>query len=235
MSTPHNEAKLGDFAKSVLMPGDPKRAEYIAHNFLTDAKLVNNVRGIQGYTGMYNGKPISVMASGMGIPSMGIYSKELFTDYGVEQIIRIGSAGAIQESVDVLDLVIAMTACTNSNYYKSFGIDNVTLAPSCDFDLLEKAVKLAKEAKYKYHVGTIYSSDVFYDESNTAGKLKKMNVLAVEMETIALYLNAARYGKKALSICTISDSINSKKELTALERERSLNDMIKLALDVCNK
>ena len=235
MPTPHNEAKLGDFAKSVLMPGDPKRAEYIAKNFLENPKLVNNVRGISGFTGVYNGKPISVMASGMGIPSIAIYSKELFCEYGVEQIIRIGSAGAIQENIDILDIVIAMTACSNSSFYKSFGIENVPLAPSCDYELLNKAVIIAKNDGLKYHVGTIFSSDTFYDETNVAAKLKKMNVLAVEMETIALYLNAARYNKKALSICTISDSLNTKKELTALEREQSLNEMIKLALDVCNK
>ena len=229
--TPHNEAKKGDFAETVLMPGDPLRSKFIAENFLENAVLVNNVRGIQGYTGEYKGKRVSVMASGMGMPSMGIYSYELFNFYDVKQIIRIGSCGALQPEMKLRDIVIAMSACTDSNYFAQFGVD-VNYAPTADFDLLNKAVKISRELGIEPYVGTILSHDLFYDESGRAMKLQKMGVLAVEMETAALYMNAKRAGKKALSICTVSDSLCNKGECTSEEREKTFTKMMEIALNL---
>ena len=229
--TPHISAKLGDFAPTVLMPGDPLRAKFIAETYLTDAKLVNNVRGVQGYTGLYNGKPISVMASGMGIPSIGIYSYELFNFYGVENIIRIGSAGAIHPDLKVRNLVFGQGACTNSNYASQFGMPG-TLAPICSFDLLQKAVAQAEKMGAKYKVGNILASDTFYDDGQGAVVWGKMGVLAVEMESAALYLNAARAGKKALCICTISDHLLTGEELSSEERQNSFHEMMQLALEI---
>lgn len=230
--TAHNNAKAGDFAKTVLMPGDPLRAKYIAENFLTDAVLVNNVRGVNGYTGLYNGKRVSVMASGMGMPSMGIYSYELFKFYDVDNIIRIGTAGSLQPDLKIRDLAIAMGACTDSNYAAQYELPG-TFAPIASFDLLRKAVdQTEKMGNISYKVGNVASSDVFYSERPTMEAWQKMGVLAVEMETAALYMNAARTGKNALTICTISDSLVTGEVTTSEERQTSFADMMKVALEI---
>ena len=230
--TPHITAKEGDFARTVLMPGDPLRAKYIAENFLTDAVLVNNVRGVNGYTGMYNGKRVSVMASGMGMPSMGIYSYELFKFYDVDNIIRIGTAGSLQPDLKIRDLALAMGACTDSNYAAQYELPG-TFAPIASFDLLRKAVDQAeKMGNVGYKVGNVASSDVFYSERPTMEAWQKMGVLAVEMETAALYMNAARTGKNALTICTISDSLVTGEVTTSEERQTSFADMMKVALEI---
>lgn len=229
--TPHIAAKLGDFANTVLMPGDPLRSKFIAENFLTDAVLVNNVRGVQGYTGLYNGKRVSVMASGMGIPSIGIYSYELYNFYNVQNIIRIGSAGAMQPDIKLRSLVFAQGACTNSNYAHQFEMPG-TIAPIASFDLLRSAVDTAEKLRYDYKVGNVLSSDTFYDDGKGSAVWKKLGVLAVEMESAALYLNAARAGKKALCICTISDNLLTGEELSADDRQNSFREMMKLALEI---
>lgn len=230
--TPHIAAKEGDFAKTVLMPGDPLRAKYIAETFLTDAVLVNNVRGVNGYTGMYNGKRVSVMASGMGMPSMGIYSYELFKFYDVENIIRIGTAGSLRADLKIRDLAIAMGACTDSNFAAQYELPG-TFAPIASFDLLRKAVdQVEKMGNIGYKVGNVASSDVFYSERPTMEAWQKMGVLAVEMESAALYMNAARTGKNALTICTISDSLVTGEVTTAEERQSSFADMMKVALEI---
>lgn len=229
--TPHISAKAGDFAPTVLMPGDPLRAKYIAEHYLENPVLVNNVRGVQGYTGTYKGKKISVMASGMGIPSIGIYSYELYNFYGVQNIIRIGSAGAIHPDLKLRNLVFGQGACTNSNYGLQFGMEG-TIAPIASYDLLEKAVAKAKELKYTYKVGNILSSDTFYDGGAGSAAWGKMGVLAVEMEAAGLYLNAAKAGKNALCICTISDHLLTGEELSSNERQNSFNDMMILALEI---
>ena len=230
MSTPHNSAALGDFAKTVLMPGDPLRAKFIAENFLTDARLVNNVRGINGYTGTYQGVPVSVMASGMGIPSIGIYSYELFTQYGVENIMRIGSAGAMSEDVHVRDIVIGMGACTNSNFGDQYKLSG-TFAPIASYSMMRTAIQSAEEVGARYHVGNILSSDTFYsDDENANAGWMKMGVLAVEMEAAGLYMTAARLKKNALAICTISDSLITGEALPALERQNTFTQMMEIAL-----
>ena len=229
--TPHNEAKLGDFAKTVLMPGDPLRAKFIAENFLEDAKLVNNVRGIQGYTGTYKGKPVSVMASGMGMPSMAIYSYELFNFYDVENIIRIGTAGVVEPSLKVREVVFGQGACTNSNYQRQYNLPG-TYAPICSYELLEKAVSVAREMGIDPKVGNLYSSDIFYDDSASLREWQKMGVLATEMEAAALYMNAARAGKKALAICTISDNPFTGEATSAEERQNTFTTMMKIALEI---
>jgi purine-nucleoside phosphorylase len=229
--TPHITALKGDFAPTVLMPGDPLRSKFIADNFLSDIKLVNNVRGIQGYTGFYNGRRISVMASGMGMPSMGIYSYELFNFYEVENIIRIGSAGAIADGLKPRDIVLAEGACTNSGYVKQYALPG-DYAPIGDFGLLTKAVGIADKLGLNIKVGNVYSSDTFYDDSSSLSAWRKMGVLAVEMETAALYMNAARAGKHALAILTISDCPFTGEALTAEDRERTFTDMMKLALEL---
>ena len=230
MSTPHNSAALGDFAKTVLMPGDPLRAKFIAENFLTDARLVNNVRGINGYTGTYQGVPVSVMASGMGIPSIGIYSYELYTQYGVENIMRIGSAGAMSEDVHVRDIVIGMGACTNSNFGDQYKLSG-TFAPIASYSMMRTAIESAEAVGARYHVGNILSSDTFYsdDEGGNAGWMK-MGVLAVEMEAAGLYMTAARLKKNALAICTISDSLITGEALPPLERQNTFTQMMEIAL-----
>ena len=230
MSTPHNSASLGDFAKTVLMPGDPLRAKFIAENFLTDARLVNNVRGINGYTGTYQGVPVSVMASGMGIPSIGIYSYELYTQYGVENIMRIGSAGAMSEDVHVRDIVIGMGACTNSNFGDQYKLSG-TFAPIASYSMMRTAIESAEAVGARYHVGNILSSDTFYsdDEGANAGWMK-MGVLAVEMEAAGLYMTAARLKKNALAICTISDSLITGEALPPLERQNTFTQMMEIAL-----
>ena len=232
--TPHNEAKLGDFAKTVLMPGDPLRAKFIAENFLEDAKLVNNVRGIHGYTGTYKGKPVSVMASGMGMPSMAIYSYELFNFYDVDNIIRIGTAGVIDPSLKVRDVVFGQGACTNSAYQRQYNLPG-TFAPICSFELLEKAVAAARELGVKPLVGNLYSSDIFYDDAGSLKEWQKMGVLATEMEAAALYMNAARAGKNALAICTISDNPFTGEATTPEERQNTFTTMMKIALEIATK
>ena len=229
--TPHISCNPGDFARTVLMPGDPLRAEFIANTFLTDAKLVNNVRGIHGYTGLYKGKPVSVMASGMGIPSIGIYSYELFNYYGVENIIRIGSAGMIQQDLRLRSVVAAMSAYSNSAYGKQFGFEG-NLAPCASWKLLKAAYDKAVEMGVNMPVGPVYSSDAFYDESAPLGKLQKLGVLAVEMESYALYLNAARAGKNALALLTISDNPFTGEGLDSEQRQNTFTQMMEIALEI---
>ena len=229
--TPHISCNPGDFAKTVLMPGDPLRAEFIANTFLTEAKLVNNVRGIQGYTGLYKDKPVSVMASGMGIPSIGIYSYELFNFYGVENIIRIGSAGMIQQDLKLRSVVAAMSAYSNSAYGKQFGFEG-NLAPCASWKLLKAAYDKATEMGVNMPVGSVYSSDTFYDESAPLGKLQKLGVLAVEMESYALYLNAARAGKNALALLTISDNPFTGEGLDSEQRQNTFTQMMEIALEI---
>ena len=234
MPTPHNSAKKGNFAKTVLMPGDPLRAKFIAETFLDEPKLVNNVRGVQGYTGTYKGVPVSVMASGMGMPSIGIYSYELFTQYDVESIIRVGSAGALQKDLKLGDVVAGMGACTNSNYAAQYGLGG-TFAPIADFDLLMAAVESAKELGVKMPVGNLYSSDTFYDAAGRNMRFQKMGVMAVEMEAAALYCNAAYTGKRALAICSISDNLVTGEELPPADRQNTFTNMMKIALEVAVK
>lgn len=229
--TPHISCNPGDFARTVLMPGDPLRAEFIANTFLTEAKLVNNVRGIHGYTGLYKGKPVSVMASGMGIPSIGIYSYELFNFYGVENIIRIGSAGMIQQDLRLRSVVAAMSAYSNSAYGKQFGFEG-NLAPCASWKLLKAAYDKATEMGVNMPVGPVYSSDAFYDESAPLGKLQKLGVLAVEMESYALYLNAARTGKNALALLTISDNPFTGEGLDSEQRQNTFTQMMEIALEI---
>lgn len=229
--TPHINAKEGDFAPTVLMPGDPLRAKFIAETFLEEPKLVNNVRGVQGYTGTWQGKKVSVMASGMGCPSIGIYSYELYKFYDVRNIIRIGSAGAISPELKLRDIVVGMSAYTDSGYVRSFGID-VNMAPCCSWELLKKAMSTAKKMKLRAFAGPLFSSDAFYSEVQTSAKLGGLGVLAVEMESAALYLNAARTGKNALTICTISDSLVTGEVTTAEERQEGFTSMMKLALEI---
>ena len=236
--TPHISAAPGDFGKTVLMPGDPLRSKFIAENFLTDPVLVNNVRGVQGYTGTYKGVKVSVMASGMGMPAIGIYSHELYNGYGVENIIRVGSAGSIQDHIDLYDIVIAQGACTDSNFAHQFHIPG-TFAPIASYQLLKEAVNACEALGAKYHVGNVNSSDVFYGDHvgvpeglSSVYALKKMGVMALEMEAAALYMNAARYGKRALCICTISDHVLKGVETTSQERQTAFTQMMQVALDV---
>ncbi len=230
MATPHNSAKKEEIAKTVLMPGDPLRAEFIAKNFLENAVCYNNVRGMLGFTGTYKGKEISVQGSGMGIPSMGIYSWELFNEYDVDNVIRIGTCGAIADHVNLRDVVIGMGACTNSNYARQFDLPG-TYAPIASFEILRKAVEVAEKHTAVYHVGNILSSDTFYDDSNSTVKWQKMNVLGVEMESAALYMNAARSGKNALCIATVSDCPLKGLSLSAEERQTTFTDMMEIALE----
>lgn len=231
IQTAHISAFSDDFAKTVLMPGDPLRAKFIAETYLEGARLVNNVRGIQGYTGTYQGKPVSVMASGMGMPSIGIYSYELFHLFGVESIIRIGSAGVISQKLKVRDIVAGISAYTNSNFGAQYGFQG-QLAPACSYSLLEKAVTTARSMGQPLVVGPIYSSDTFYDESKPGDILEKLGVLAVEMEAAALYLNAARAGKQALCLCTISDNPKTGEELSPEERQNTFTKMMEIALEI---
>lgn len=230
--TAHISAMPGEFAKTVLMPGDPLRARLVAEKFLVNARLINNVRGVQGYTGLYNGKEVSVMASGMGMPSMGIYSYELYNFYNVESIIRIGSAGAMQESIKLRDIVLGQGACTDSAYSANFNLPGM-FSPICDFSLLSSAVSVAEKMDINYHVGNILSSDVFYgDDPEANARWRRMGVMAVEMEAAALYMNAARAKKKALAICTISDSLITGEKLSSSDREKTFTQMIELALAI---
>lgn len=227
--TPHNNAKPGDIAKTVLMPGDPLRAQVLAEKYLTNAVQYNSVRGMMGFTGLYKGKPVSVQGSGMGMPSIGIYSYELFNFYGVENIIRIGSAGAIDPELHIGDIAIGMGACTDSNYASQYNLPG-TFAPIASFELVKKAVQLSEELGFPYKVGNILSSDVFYDDSNSLKSWQKMGVLAVEMEAAALFMNAARAGKKALCLCTISDCPFTGEKTTAEERQNKFTMMMEVAL-----
>lgn len=232
--TPHINAVPDDFAKTVLMPGDPLRAKFIAENFLENPRLINSVRGINGYTGTYKGVPVSVMASGMGMPSMAIYSYELFNFFDVENIIRIGSAGSINNDIKLRDIVIGMGACTNSNYAAQYGL-NGTFAPICSYDLLKVCTDTANELGFEVKVGNLYSSDTFYDDSASTADWGKMGVMAVEMEAAALYMNAARAHKNALAICTISDHILTGEATTAEERQNTFTQMMELALETAIK
>lgn len=230
MPTPHNNANKGDIAKTVLMPGDPLRAKFIAENYLENAVCYNNVRGMLGFTGTYNGIPISVQGSGMGMPSMAIYSHELYNEYGVENIIRIGTAGAVADFVNLRDIVIAMSASTNSAYAGQYNLPG-TYAPTASWNLLSTAVKITEKNNSSYHVGNILSSDTFYDDSDSLAQWRKMGVLAIEMESAALYMNAARAGKNALCILTVSDCPFRGLSTTAEERQTSFRNMMEIALD----
>ena len=230
--TPHNGAIEGDIAKTVLMPGDPLRAKFIADTYLEDVRCFNTVRNMLGYTGTYQGVPVSVMGGGMGMPSIGIYSYELFNFYGVESIIRVGSAGGIADEVKVRDVVAGMGACTNSNYAHQYQLPG-TYAPIASFDLLERAVAAGRDQGVELKVGNVLSSDTFYDDNDQAtASWQKMGVLAVEMEAAALYLNAARANKKALCLLTISDLPLKGESLSAEERQTSFTQMMEIALAV---
>ena len=236
MATPHISAEKGDFAKTVLMPGDPLRAKFIAETFLTDAVEVNHTRGILGYTGLYKGKRDSVMASGMGIPAIGIYSWELYNFYDVDNIIRIGSAGALRDDLKLMDIVAGQGACTDSNFVHQFEL-NGTFAPIADYTLLSTAVETAKEHGVDMKVGNILSGDNFYSPAgcDSNDKWRDMGVMAVEMEAAGLYMNAARAGKRALCICTISDHIYRPEALSSEERQLSFTQMMEIALDTAVK
>lgn len=234
MSTPHISAEMGDFAKTVLMPGDPLRAKFIADTFLQDVRQVTGVRGMLGFTGTYEGRPISVMGSGMGMPSIGIYSYELYTQYDVENIIRVGSAGALRADLELGSVVAGQGACTNSAYLEQYELGG-TFAPIADFDLLMAAVESAKELGVKMPVGNLYSSDTFYDAAGRNMRFQKMGVMAVEMEAAALYCNAAYTGKRALAICSISDNLVTGEELSPADRQNTFTNMMKIALEVAVK
>ncbi len=228
--TPHITARADQIAKTVLMPGDPLRSEFIAKNYLENAVLVNDVRGVHGYTGTYRGKPVTVMASGMGQPSMGIYSYELFNFYDVDAIIRVGSCGAFHPDLHVRDIVIAMGACTNGNYAAQYNMPG-TFAPIADFDLVRRAADLCEARGVNYKVGNIFSSDMFYNAANSDMEWAKLGVLGVEMESAALYCNAAWAKKKALCICTVSDNfLHPEENATVEERQSSFTDMMEIAL-----
>jgi purine-nucleoside phosphorylase len=230
--TPHIGAKLGEIAKTVLMPGDPLRAKFIAENFLEDVVQFNSVRNMLGYTGTYKGKRISVMGGGMGMPSIGIYSYELFNFYEVDNIIRIGTAGSMNENVKVRDVVIALGASTNSNYAAQYCLPG-TFAPIASYDLVSSAVEAAKEKNINAVVGNILSSDTFYCADKTATeKWISMGILAVEMEAAALYMNAAQAKKNALCLLTISDSLVTGESLSAEDRQSSFTDMMEIALEI---
>ena len=230
--TAHNSAKAGDFAKTVLMPGDPLRAKYIAETYLENPRQVNAVRNMFGYTGTYKGKEISVMGGGMGMPSIGIYSYELFNFYDVDQVIRIGSAGAFQDNIKLMDVVIGMGACTDSNYAYQYGLP-ATFAPIADYELLNRAVETAKRQGTNVVVGNVLSSDVFYNAMSNVNDLwRDMGVLAVEMEAAALYMNAAKAGKKALCMLTISDHLYTEESLSAEDRQLGFGKMMEIALEL---
>ena len=228
--TPHNAARKGDIAPIVIMPGDPLRARHIATTYLADARCVNGVRGMLAYTGSWQGRPVTVMGSGMGMPSMGIYSYELFRFYGVERIVRVGTAGGYADDLALRDVVAAQGACTNSRFAHQFRLPG-TFAPLASFALLERAVAAAREKGVRLRVGNVLSSDTFYEEDTAAAEAwKRMGVLAVEMETAALYMNAARAGKQALALFTISDHLFTGEALPAEARETSFNEMVEIAL-----
>ncbi|PHM70650.1 purine-nucleoside phosphorylase [Xenorhabdus kozodoii] len=231
MATPHINAEMGDFADVVLMPGDPLRAKYIAETFLEDARQVNNVRGMLGFTGTYKGRRISVMGHGMGIPSCSIYAKELITEFGVKKIIRIGSCGAVNKDVKIRDVVIGMGACTDSKVNRLRFKDH-DFAAIADFDLVRHAVDAAKAKNVNVRVGNIFSADLFYTpDPQMFDVMEKYGVLGVEMEAAGIYGVAAEFGAKALAICTVSDHIRTGEQTTAEERQNTFNDMIEIALE----
>ena len=230
MSTPHNSAEKGDIAKTVLMPGDPLRAKFIAENYLDSPVCYNEVRNMYGYTGTYKGIPVSVQGSGMGPASIGIYSWELFNIYDVDNVIRVGTAGAVADHVQLRDVVIAMSASTNSSYASQYGLPG-TYAPTASWELLRAAADAAAAKGAPYHVGNVFTSDTFYDDANSLAAWQKMNVLAIEMEAAALYMNASRAGKNALAILTISDCPLKGLSTTAEERQTTFRDMMEIALD----
>ena len=231
MGTPHNKAEKGDIAKTVLMPGDPLRAKYIAETYLTDPVCFNTVRNMFGYTGTYKGVPVSVMGSGMGMPSIGIYAQELFEQYDVDRIMRIGSAGAFSDDIKLMDVVMAQGACTNSNFAAQYRLGG-TFAPIADFGMLRTAVEVSEKLGVTPHVGNVLSSDVFYnDDPDFNDRWKRMGVLCVEMESAALYMIAARLHKQALGIFTISDHLYRPEALSAEERQTSFDEMMKIALE----
>lgn len=230
MPTPHNNAKKGDIAKTVLMPGDPLRAKFIAENYLDSPVCYNEVRGMLGFTGTYKGVPVSVQGSGMGMPSIGIYSYELFNEYDVENIIRVGTAGSIADNVDLRDVIIGVSASTNSSYAAQYRLPG-TYAPTASWTLLSAAVRAAEESGSTFHAGNILSSDTFYDDANSLADWQKMGVLAIEMEAAALYMNAARAGKNALCILTVSDCPLKGLSTTAEERQTTFRTMMEIALE----
>ena len=232
--TPHIGAKYGEIADTVIMAGDPLRAKMMAERYLENPVLYNQVRGMLGYTGTYNGKRISVQGHGMGIPSIGIYTYELFNFYDVKTIIRVGSAGSMNKDLHIGDLVFAMGACTNSSYADQFELRG-TYAPIADFDLLRAGVEEAEKRGFRYKVGNVYSSDTFYDANPTSKKRMEMGVLAVEMEAPALYMNAARADAKALCLCTISDSLITGEETTAEERQNNFIHMMDVAFAIASR
>ena len=232
--TPHIGAKYGEIADTVIMAGDPLRAKMMAERYLENPVLYNQVRGMLGYTGTYNGKRISVQGHGMGIPSIAIYTYELFNFYDVKTIIRVGSAGSMNKDLHIGDLVFAMGACTNSSYADQFELRG-TFAPIADFDLLRAGVEEAEKRRFRYKVGNVYSSDTFYDANPTSKKWMEMGVLAVEMEAPALYMNAARAGAKALCLCTISDSLITGEETTAEERQNNFIHMMDVAFAIASR
>ena len=229
--TPHIEAKFGEIAETVIMAGDPLRAKLMAERFLENPVQYNNVRGMLGFTGTYKGKRVSVQGHGMGIPSIGIYTYELYNFYGVKTIIRVGSAGAMHPDLHIGDLVIAMGACTNSNYASQYRLPG-TFAPIADFDLTRRAVEAAEKFGFRYKVGNVYSSDIFYDEYSSLADWQKMGVLAVEMEAPALYMNAARSSNRALCICTISDSLVTGEATIAEQRQTGFTNMMEVAFSL---
>lgn len=231
MTTPHNAAKPGDIAKTVLMPGDPLRAKFVAETYLEDVKCYNEVRGMYGFTGLYKGKPVSVQGHGMGMPSIGIYTYELYNMYDVDNIIRIGSAGAIRDDVKINDLVLAMGACTDSNYAYQYKLPG-TYAPTASWELLKTAVAIAEAKGQRFFVGNVLSSDLFYNLYGLPDAWKEMGVLAVEMEAAALYMNAAKAKKNALCMLTISDEVYTHRELSPQERQVGFTSMIEIALEV---
>lgn len=231
MSTPHISANNGDFAKTVLMPGDPLRAKFIAENFLDDAKCVTSVRNMFGYTGTYKGKPISVMGSGMGVPSISIYATELYKDFGVENIIRIGSCGAVRDDIKIRDIIIGMAASTDSNVNRQ-RLNQCDFAACADFGLLHSVVNTADRLDKAVHVGNIFTADLFYTpQPELFASMEKYGILAVEMEAAGLYGVAAEYGKKALTVLTVSDHIKTGEQTTADERENTFKDMMELTLE----
>lgn len=232
MATPHNQANKGEIAKTVLMPGDPLRAKYLAETFLENVTQFNAVRNMFGYTGTYKGKEVSIMGSGMGMPSIGIYSHELYSQYGVENIIRIGSCGSFKKEVNLYDVIIVQGACTDSNFAHQYELPGIYSAIS-SYPLLEKAVNVAKQNKIPYHVGNILSSDIFYHaDQGTTEKWASMGCLGVEMESYALFATAAHLNKKALCILTVSDSLITHEETSAKEREKAFTDMMLVALEI---
>ena len=227
--TPHINAKAGDFAKTVLMPGDPLRAKYIAETYLTDVKQVNSVRNVLGFTGNYKGVPVSVMASGMGIPSISIYSHELYEGYGVENIIRVGTAGGLNKNLKIGDIVVGMGACTNSSVVEESGFKG--FAPIADYKMLHTLCEVAEKRGTLVSVGNLFSTDIFYGDPDFAEKWSSVGALAVEMEAAGLYLNAARLGKKALAVCTVSDNLVTGEAATSEQRQTAFNEMMILSLE----